>query len=136
MRPSAVIGRVTLAHMGQATVGSIKLFGLRAVGFHGVLESERRTGQEFVVDLELTLDFPASDDLVETVDYGEVAQLVTGIITGEPVNLIETLAQRIAERVLADRAVKSVQVTVHKPQAPIDAEFKDVAVTIVRSNDV
>lgn len=117
-------------------LGSITLTGLRAVGFHGVLDSERATGQEFVVDLTLALEFPSNDELVETVDYSKVAEAVVGIIAGEPVNLIETLAERIADQLLADHRVNSVQVTVHKPNAPMNTEFTDVAVTIMRSNDV
>lgn len=126
---------MTAGH-GSPNLGSIALTGLRAVGFHGVLDSERENGQEFVVDLNLILEFPINDELDQTVDYGSLAESVVGIITGEPVNLIETLAERIAEHVLADRRVNSVQVTVHKPTAPINTKFTDVSVTIMRSNDV
>lgn len=114
--------------------GVIRLSGLRAKGFHGVLDFERRNGQEFVVDLAIDLKMPVTDDIAETVHYGQLAGSVVAIISGQPVNLIETLAERIAAEVLADRRIRSVSVTVHKPQAPIDAQFDDVSVTISRSN--
>jgi dihydroneopterin aldolase len=113
----------------------IELFGLRAKGFHGVFESERREGQEFVVDLVLHVDTaPAavSDDLADTVDYGVIAQEVHDVVTGEAVDLIETLAARIASVVLAHQAVEAVDVAVHKPQAPIQVPFDDVVLRIHR----
>ena len=113
--------------------GVIRLSGLRAKGFHGVLDFERRNGQEFVVDLAIDLKMPVTDDIAETVHYGQLAGSVVAIISGQPVNLIETLAERIAAEVLTDRLILSVSVTVHKPQAPIDAEFDDDIVTISRS---
>ena len=114
--------------------GVIQICGLRAEGFHGVLDFERRNGQEFVVDLAIDLKMPVTDDIAETVHYGQLAGSVVAIISGQPVNLIETLAERIAAEVLTDRRIRSVSVTVHKPQAPIDAQFDDVSVTISRSN--
>ncbi len=114
----------------------IALVGLRAHGRHGVYDFERAEGQEFVVDVTLhtsVRDAAASDDVADTVDYGAVAALVVGIVAGEPVNLIETLAERIAGSVLDAWPVAQVEVTVHKPSAPIAAAFADVAVTIVRS---
>ena len=114
--------------------GVIRLSGLRSKGFHGVLDFERRNGQEFVVDLAIDLKMPVTDDIAETVHYGQLAGSVVAIISGQPVNLIETLAERIAAEVLTDRRIRSVSVTVHKPQAPIDAQFDDVSVTISRSN--
>lgn len=114
--------------------GVIRLCGLRAKGFHGVLDFERRNGQEFVVDLAIDLKMPVTDDIAETVHYGQLADRVVAIISGPPVNLIETLAEQIAAEVLTDRRIRSVSVTVHKPQAPIDAQFDDVSVTISRSN--
>ncbi|MCI0689575.1 MAG: dihydroneopterin aldolase [Sporichthyaceae bacterium] len=114
----------------------IALHGLSGRGRHGVYDHERVDGQEFIVDLVLSLDTraaAASDDLSATVDYGALAAGVVAVIEGEPVNLIETLAQRIAERCLAEPAVDTVEVTVHKPQAPIAVPFDDVSVTITRS---
>lgn len=114
----------------------IALTGLRCHGFHGVYAEERRTGQPFVVDLTLWLDLApaaASDDVADTVHYGRLAERVAAVVTGEPVDLIETLAERIAQVVLQDDRVREVEVTVHKPQAPIPLDFADVAVTLRRS---
>ena len=107
-------------------------------GHHGVFEYERAEGQDFVVDVALDVDTSAaarSDDLADTTDYGALALTIAGIVSGEPVNLLETLAERIAAACLADVRVTSVEVTVHKPQAPIPLTFDDVVVTIVRSRD-
>lgn len=113
----------------------IELRGLRGRGFHGVYPAERETGQEFVVDVALDVDLaPAarSDDVADTVHYGELAERVVTLVEGEPVALIETLAVRIADACLTDERVREVKVTVHKPQAPIEVQFQDVAVTVVR----
>ncbi|GAA4679918.1 dihydroneopterin aldolase [Phytohabitans rumicis] len=113
----------------------ITLTGLRARGRHGVYDFEREQGQDFVVDVVLDLDLgPAarSDDVADTVHYGELAERLVAVVTGEPVNLIETLAERLATLCLADRRVAAATVTVHKPQAPIAHEFADVAVTVSR----
>jgi dihydroneopterin aldolase len=113
----------------------ITLTGLTVFGRHGVFEHERRDGQEFTIDLTLHLplrDAAASDDVTDTVHDGELADRVAAIVAGEPVNLIETLAQRIADAVLEDERVKVVTVTVHKPHAPIEQTFADVAVSIHR----
>jgi dihydroneopterin aldolase len=114
----------------------ITLTGLRAFGRHGVLEHERRTGQHFVVDATMyvsTAAAAASDDVHDTVHYGEAAERIAAIVGGEPVNLIETLAERIAEALLTYEGVRMVAVTVHKPDAPIEREFADVSVTIRRA---
>ncbi|MFD5224427.1 dihydroneopterin aldolase [Microbacterium sp. NPDC058342] len=113
----------------------IVLTGLTVFGRHGVFDFERRDGQEFTIDLALGLSLQAaaaSDDVADTVHYGEVAERVSAIVAGEPVNLIETLAQRIADAVLEDERVRAVRVTVHKPHAPIIQTFSDVAVTVNR----
>ncbi|WP_127818931.1 dihydroneopterin aldolase [Microbacterium sp. CPCC 204701] len=113
----------------------IALTGLRVFGRHGVYEQERRVGQDFVIDLVLRLDTraaAASDDVADTVHYGELAEQVAQIVGGDPVDLLETLADRVARHVLADDRVGSVRVTVHKPDAPIPLAFADVAVTIER----
>lgn len=111
----------------------IELTGLRCFGRHGVFDFERENGQEFVVDLRLgvrTDRAAQTDDIADTVHYGELAEKVAAIVEGEPVNLIETLAHRIARAVLEDERVITVAVTVHKPQAPIPAQFADVSVTV------
>jgi dihydroneopterin aldolase len=114
---------------------SVRLAGLRARGRHGCLPAERELGQEFVVDATLFLDTgpaAAGDDLTATVDYGALAGDLVRIVEGEPVNLIETLAQRLAEVCLAQERVDEVEVSVHKPAAPIPLPFDDVVVTIKR----
>jgi dihydroneopterin aldolase len=114
----------------------IALTGLTVRGHHGVFDFERREGQDFVVDVVLEVDTStaaATDDLTHTVHYGELAEVLAEVIGGEPVNLLETLAQRLADVCLADGRVFAVTVTVHKPQAPIPLSFTDVAVTITRS---
>lgn len=114
---------------------TIALTGLRVWGRHGVLPEERRDGQDFVVDVELSVDTrpaAASDALVETVDYAQLADRLAAVVAGEPVALIETLAGRLADVCLADDSVISVRVTVRKPNAPIAHAFSDVAVTVVR----
>jgi 7,8-dihydroneopterin aldolase/epimerase/oxygenase len=113
----------------------VELRGLRATGRHGVLAHETALGQEFVVDVTLHLDTSAAaatDDLAMTADYGTVAEQVVAVVRGEPVQLIETLAQRIADVALRPARVQAVDVSVHKPGAPIDVPFDDVVVTIRR----
>jgi dihydroneopterin aldolase len=113
----------------------ISLIGLRVRGHHGVFDFERRDGQDFVVDVVLEVDTraaAASDDLVDTVDYGGLAQRMAGIVEGEPVNLLEKLVARLADACLEDARVSAATVTVHKPQAPILLSFSDVAVTVRR----
>jgi dihydroneopterin aldolase len=114
----------------------ITLTGVRAVGFHGVYPDEKRNGQEFVVDAVLNLSLrraAETDDVVDTVHYGELAERLVAVVEGEPVDLIETLAQRLADEVLTDRRVETVTITVHKPKAPITVPFGDVSVTITRA---
>jgi len=114
----------------------ITLTGLRASAFHGVLEHERRTGQVFVIDVTVWLDLEAaaaSDDLDLTVHYGELAEEVVHSVEGEPVDLIETVAERVAQVALLHPPVTRTVVTVHKPSAPITVPFSDVSVTIERS---
>lgn len=117
----------------------ITLTGVRAHGFHGVLARERAEGQPFVVDVVLQVDLRAaerSDDLTRTVSYAEVAADVVAEIEGEAHDLIETLAGRIAARCLARALVEAVDVTVHKPQAPVGAAVGDVAVSVHRERSV
>jgi dihydroneopterin aldolase len=116
----------------------ITIKGLRGFGHHGLFEQEKVKGQEFIVDLEL--HFPLakageSDDISQTVDYGLIALKVNKHIIGNPVNLIETLAENIATDILENEIIEKVVVTVHKPHAPITVEFADVSVTITRKSD-
>lgn len=116
----------------------ISIRGIEATGFHGVFDFEKREGQTFRVDVDLDLRPGAiaraaeSDDLALTVDYGAVAEAVCDQITGEALDLIETLAWRIAGACLGNPLVVRVTATVHKPQAPITVPFEDVSVTVVR----
>ena len=113
----------------------IKISGIKGFGFHGVLDFEKKDGQDFLVDLVINLDLKNLNDALEnTVDYGEVATLVKSEIENNPVYLIETLAERIAEKILNTyRKVNSVEVTVHKPRAPLPVDFSDLSVTIKKS---
>ncbi|MFG1605823.1 dihydroneopterin aldolase [Actinoplanes sp. NPDC049265] len=114
----------------------IRLTGLRIRGRHGVYDVERAEGQDFVIDAELELDLApaaATDDVTRTVHYGELAGRLAAIVAGEPVDLIETLADRLAAECLTDARVEAATITVHKPQAPIPHEFADVAVVLRRT---
>lgn len=111
----------------------IEVRGIRAVGYHGVLDFERVEGQEFSIDVALTVDAAsaaAADDLTLTVDYSAIAQMAYEHITGEPHQLIETLAHRLADDILRVPGVLGVTVAVHKPSAPIPVAFDDVVVTV------
>jgi len=105
----------------------IEIKGLRAKGFHGVRDFERRDGQEFVIDVAITRPAPGIDELPATTDYSRIANTVVDAIQGAPVNLIETLARRVADQLLNDRpSLTKVRITVHKPNAPIKVAFDDV----------
>jgi dihydroneopterin aldolase len=113
----------------------ITITGIRAFGHHGVYAEEKRDGQEFVVDVTLHLPLHTAaetDDVADTVHYGELAEAIAAIVSGEPVDLLETLASRIADAILANELVQIAKVTVHKPSAPIAVPFGDVAVTVHR----
>ncbi|WP_206535708.1 dihydroneopterin aldolase [Microbacterium sp. 4R-513] len=113
----------------------ITLTGIRAFGHHGVYAEEKRDGQEFVVDVTLHLPLrkaAETDDVADTVHYGELAEQIAAIVSGEPVDLLEALAGRIADAILANELVQVAKVTVHKPSAPIAVPFGDVAVTVHR----
>lgn len=116
---------------------TITLTGITAIGYHGVFDHEKRDGQPFVVDAVLHADISAAaatDDLTKTAHYGEVAECIVALIRGDALNLIETLSVRIAETILRDFAVVSaVEVTVHKPKAPIQVPFGDVSIKVFRS---
>ena len=125
----------TVATPPGGRLDRVELRGLRGRGRHGVLPHETALGQTFVVDLTLHLDTRAaasSDDLTQTVDYGAMAVDVVAVITGEPVALVETLAQRVADVALRPERVQAVEVSVHKPEAPVGVPFDDVVVTIHR----
>ena len=114
----------------------ITLTGLELFGHHGVYPDEKRDGQKFVVDMTVWADLSgavATDDLTRTINYGELAQLAARVVTGPARDLIEVVAGEIADEVMRDYPVHAVEVTVHKPSAPIPLTFADVSVTIRRS---
>ena len=114
----------------------LALTGLRAFGHHGVFEHERTDGQEFVIDLTIWLDSRAAsstDDLAKTIHYGELAERVVEAVETDPVDLIETVAERVASIALAYQPASRVEVTIHKPAAPIGVPFADVSITISRT---
>jgi dihydroneopterin aldolase len=113
----------------------LTLTGLRATAHHGVFPEERANGQEFIIDVTVWLDIAAAasgDDLARTINYGVLAEEVVTSVERDPVDLIETVAERIAEVVLAHEAADMVRVTLHKPSAPITVPFEDVSITITR----
>ena len=114
----------------------INITGIKAFGYHGVLPHEAIEGQEFIVDLLINLDLQAasrSDQLTDTVNYADLAQIVHENIVGERVQLIERLAGRIADEIKAAYPqILSISVTVHKPHAPVTLDFTDISLTISR----
>lgn len=120
---------------GGSVLDQVAVTGLSATGRHGVFEHERREGQLFRCDVVLHLDTraaAASDELSDTVNYGELSERVVAVLSGEPFDLIETVAERVARTCLRDSHVGAVDVTVHKPQAPVGVPFDDVSVWIRR----
>jgi dihydroneopterin aldolase len=114
----------------------ITLTGITGFGHHGVFPAERELGQPFVVDVTCEIDLAkagADDDLEQTVDYARLAEAVVADVEGDPLELIEALADRIARTCLRYQAVQRVAVTVHKPNAPLPVPVADVAVTLTRS---
>ena len=118
------------------TTDELAVTGIECFAHHGVFDFEKREGQTFVVDLVLGLDTraaAASDHLDDTVNYGSLALDVKAAVERDPVDLIETVVQRIADVCLKDGRVQWTRVTLHKPDAPIDATYSDVALTITRT---
>jgi 7,8-dihydroneopterin aldolase/epimerase/oxygenase len=114
----------------------ITLTGITSYGHHGVFPIEKERGQPFVVDLICRLDLAqaaADDDLGQTIDYADLAQAVVADVERDPLDLIEALADRIARTCLQYPALQQVEVTVHKPHAPLPVQVADVAVTLTRS---
>ena len=111
----------------------IKLRGLRAFGHHGVFADERANGQEFIIDVDARLALAGlGDDIAQTIHYGELAVAIVEAVETDPVDLIETVAERVAAIVLGFGA-QSTRVEVHKPSAPISVPFDDVSVVIERA---
>lgn len=116
----------------------ILITGLRVFAHHGVFAHERRDGQPFIIDAEVWLDAraaSASDDVTDTVHYGELMQALRDAAAAEPVNLIETLAERLASVCLESPAAAAARITVHKPDAPVPLDFADVAVSVLRHRE-
>ena len=123
---------------GNPNADRITLTGLEVFAHHGVFDFERERGQRFVVDAEVAVDLRAAaagDALERTVHYGELAEAIVAAVKRDPVDLIETVAERVAEVALGFSGVRSARITVHKPDAPIAAEFADVSVTVERSRE-
>jgi dihydroneopterin aldolase len=114
----------------------IEIRALRVVGTHGLLPEEQSRGQPFEIDLDVEANLTAagrSDDLADTVDYGEVVERAVAIVVGRSHHLLEALAEGIAEAVLADTRVTSVSVGVRKLRPPLAADLGSVGVRITRS---
>jgi dihydroneopterin aldolase len=113
----------------------IAITGIRGFGYHGLFDSEKKSGQEFIVDIRIEADLSEacqSDQIESTIDYGKVAMRVKELIETGSFNLIERLAEVIAESVKQEFQARAVEVTVHKPSAPVDLQFEDISVTIKR----
>lgn len=131
-------GRVDGVNPEASAKDRISVTGIRVNAHHGVFAFEREDGQEFSADVTVWVDLrraAASDDLSDTVHYGELAERVAEAIGRDPVDLIETVAERVASVALGFAAVSRTEVTIHKPHAPIPVPFDDVAVTIVRTRE-
>ncbi|WP_067820386.1 dihydroneopterin aldolase [Nocardia inohanensis] len=116
----------------------IELRGLKVYGHHGVFDFEKRDGQEFVVDVTLWTDFSAaakSDDIGDTIHYGELADQVVAIVSGPPRDLIETVVSEVADAIMSDTRIAAVEVVLHKPSAPIPHTFEDVRVVTSRRRE-
>ncbi len=114
---------------------TVTLVGLEVFAHHGVFDFERENGQRFVIDVTVWVDLDgaaAEDSLARTVHYGELATAIVAAVEVDPVDLVETVAARVARVALGFAAAERVRVTVHKPDAPIDAVVADVAVSIER----
>src|SRR5579859_3651119 len=101
---------------------SIRLSGLVFYGYHGVHAEERQLGQRFVVDVELGVELQKpgrSDDITDTINYSEVFQRVRDVVEGAPHNLLEAVAERIAQDLLAHTSADDARVRVTKPWAPV-----------------
>jgi|GEM_PF-39010 len=116
----------------------IRIERLHARGHHGVFDHERAEGQDFFIDADVWIDAAdaaTGDDLDKTVHYGELMHALHDVVTGEPVDLIETLAERLAATTLSFVGARAVRISVHKPQAPVMLPFEDVSVSVLRFRD-
>ena len=116
----------------------IQLRGLRALGVHGALPEERNRAQPFEVDVDAEADLRragGTDDLADTLDYGALAAAVERVVAGERFNLLERLAQRIAEELATDARLTAVTVTVRKLRPPVPVDLGSAAVRITRRRE-
>ncbi|MEN9603551.1 MAG: hypothetical protein RLZZ06_750 [Actinomycetota bacterium] len=116
----------------------IKIKGLRVYAHHGVFDFERQNGQDFYIDVTIWVagKSTVTDDLAHTVHYGDLAKALVEAAKNQPVDLLETLAQRLLDLTLnfgggsLSGLIKKAKITVHKPNAPIPYDFEDVSVTL------
>lgn len=119
----------------RALNDSIRITGLELFGYHGVYDHEKQNGQRFLVDLAVWIDTEnasVSDDLSQTLDYGELVQAVAAEVQGESVDLIEKLAAKVLDVVWRFEEALVAEVTVHKPEAPVGFPVTDISVTLKR----
>lgn len=120
-------------HSKRIPKDRITLTGLEVFAHHGVFDFEREQGQRFLIDAEVAVSLSGTGDrITRTVHYGELAEAIHAAVAQDPVDLIETVAERVAETALSFVGVRAARITVHKPDAPIDLTFADVSVTVVR----
>ena len=123
------------AEWGRALNDSIRITGLELFGYHGVYDHEKQNGQRFLVDLAVWIDTEnasVSDDLSQTLDYGELVKAVAAEVQGESVDLIEKLAAKVLDVVWRFEEALAAEVTVHKPEAPVGFPVTDISVTLKR----
>ena len=114
----------------------VTLRGVEVFAHHGVFDEERAVGQTFVIDVVASIDLESaagSDDLHDTLDYGQLVSAIHERVSSEQWNLIERVAERVAELVLDDERITQVAVTIHKPEAPIAVTSTDISVSITRA---
>ncbi|WP_217136473.1 dihydropteroate synthase [Leucobacter chinensis] len=131
--PTHDVPRADPTPVTRSALSTIRLTGLEAFAHHGVFDFERANGQKFVIDAEVEVDLAdTADDLSRTVHYGELAEAIVASVERDPVDLIETVAERLAGVALSFAGVRRTTVTVHKPEAPITVPFHDVSITVTR----
>ena len=117
-------------------IDKIFVSGMRFYGYHGVFPEETKLGQRFNVDLEVGLDLSKaglSDDLTQSVNYGELYHTCKKVVETETHKLVETVAERIAEEILTNyHLVEKCKVKVIKPDPPIPGHYNSVGVEITR----
>ncbi|MCI6870526.1 MAG: dihydroneopterin aldolase [Selenomonadales bacterium] len=117
-------------------IGVSAVKGMAFFGYHGCMPEENKLGQRFIVDMHIEADLREAgrtDDLSKTINYAEVYQDVKAVVEGEPVKLLERLAEKIWERISTKYPMaKGVIITIHKPDVPIQGLLQETSVTIHR----